>query len=129
MKHCPNPECPGLRRDGIAPEYLATVARCAECREPLAIGAALRPSRPSFRALATVYLAADAIQAHLLRGRLEDEGLVVHLRGEALKGAMGELPADVVQIEVQVPSEDAEQGRALALRFERDLRRPLLRPV
>jgi hypothetical protein len=39
-----------------------------------------------------VYEAANIIDAHLVRHALEDAGLPVFLRGEALLGGMGELP-------------------------------------
>lgn len=39
-----------------------------------------------------VYEAANLIDAHLVRHALEDAGLPVFLRGEALAGGMGELP-------------------------------------
>jgi hypothetical protein len=39
-----------------------------------------------------VYEAANLIDAHLVRHALEDAGLPVSLRGEALLGGMGELP-------------------------------------
>ncbi|MFK3646832.1 DUF2007 domain-containing protein [Lysobacter enzymogenes] len=39
-----------------------------------------------------VYEAAHLIDAHLVRHALEDAGLPVFLRGEALIGGMGELP-------------------------------------
>lgn len=39
-----------------------------------------------------VYEAANLIDAHLVRHALEDAGLPVYLRGEALIGGMGELP-------------------------------------
>lgn len=39
-----------------------------------------------------VYEAANLIDAHLVRHALEDAGLPVFLRGEALVGGMGELP-------------------------------------
>ncbi|WMT01027.1 DUF2007 domain-containing protein [Lysobacter yananisis] len=39
-----------------------------------------------------VYEAAHLIDAHLVRHALEDAGIPVFLRGEALIGGMGELP-------------------------------------
>lgn len=39
-----------------------------------------------------VYEAAHLIDAHLVRHALEDAGIPVFLRGEALLGGMGELP-------------------------------------
>lgn len=50
----------------------------------------------------TVYEAANIIDAHLVRHALEGLGIPVFLAGEALAGAMGELPLFGV-IRVQVP--------------------------
>ena len=50
----------------------------------------------------TVYEAANLIDAHLVRHALEGIGIPVFLAGEALAGAMGELPLFGL-IRVQVP--------------------------
>lgn len=58
-----------------------------------------------------VYDAANLIDAHLVRHALEDAGIPVFIRGEALTGGMGELPLDgVLQVcvpEVAWPQADA----------------------
>lgn len=41
----------------------------------------------------TLYEAANAIEAHMLVDLLKREGMTAHIHGEALQGAMGELPA------------------------------------
>lgn len=41
----------------------------------------------------TVYEAANQIDAHLVRHALEDAGIPAFVRGEALLGGVGELPA------------------------------------
>lgn len=41
----------------------------------------------------TLYEAANAIEAHMLVDLLKREGITAHIHGEALQGAMGELPA------------------------------------
>ena len=73
---------------------------------------------PEYSDYRTVFIASDAIQAHLVKGLIESEKIRVYLLGEALAGAVGELPATVMQIEVQVPSEDYLEAREIALRFE-----------
>ncbi len=40
------------------------------------------------------YKAANSLEAHSLKGMLESQGIGVRLSGEALNGAVGELPAD-----------------------------------
>ncbi|WP_133501156.1 DUF2007 domain-containing protein [Cognatilysobacter terrigena] len=58
-----------------------------------------------------VYDAANLIDAHLVRHALEDAGIPVFIRGEALTGAIGELPLQgMVQVcvpEVAWPEADA----------------------
>lgn len=39
-----------------------------------------------------IYVARDPIEAHLVKGLLEAEGIAVEVRGEALFGARGEIP-------------------------------------
>jgi len=71
-----------------------------------------------FLELETVFIAASAVQGHLVAGTIEAEGIPVYIKGEMLQGAVGELSADVHQVEVQVPVERAEQARQIAMRFE-----------
>ncbi|MEH6420632.1 putative signal transducing protein [Pseudomonas sp. CGJS7] len=65
-----------------------------------------------------VYEAAHLIDAHLVRHALEDAGIPVFLRGEALLGGIGELPVfGAVQVcvpEVAWPQAD-EVVQALSL--------------
>jgi hypothetical protein len=49
----------------------------------------------------TVYEAANAAEAHMIADLLRQEGVVAHVRGEHLQGALGELPAaGLVRLEV-----------------------------
>ena len=41
----------------------------------------------------TAYEASNAIEAHILQGYLEQEGIAVQVVGAYLQGAIGELPA------------------------------------
>jgi len=118
MKHCANPDCENLVRHGVIAEFLDSVDRCADCGTPLVPGEAPRPEPPSYRELATIYQAADGTQAHLVRAALEAEGIPVNIAGEALMGAVGELPATMLQVEVQVPPEFAVRAREIALQCE-----------
>lgn len=59
-----------------------------------------------------VYEAANLIDAHLVRHALEEAGLPVFLRGEALSGGMGELPL-FGTIAVCVPEAAWPEARAL----------------
>ena len=49
---------------------------------------------------------------------LEDSGIPAHVSGDALQGAIGELPLTMLSIRVQVPSEHAERAREIALEAE-----------
>jgi len=120
VKHCPNERCPGLARDGIVPEFVAALERCVDCGTRLIRGeVAPEPPPPlEYVDLRTVFIAADVVQGHLVRSLLETEGIPVYLKGEGLRAAVGELPADVTRVEVQVPFEREDEARAIAARFE-----------
>lgn len=59
-----------------------------------------------------VYQAEHLIDAHLVRGRLQAEGIRAHVLGEWLTGGLGELP---VQGLLAVGVDDADAAAALAL--------------
>jgi hypothetical protein len=99
-------------------EFFDIVDVCADCGTPLVSGEAPRPQPPIFQELETIYQAADGMQAHIVRAALEEEGIPVNISGEALMGAVGELPATMLQVEVQVPPEFAQRAREIALRCE-----------
>lgn len=120
-RHCANPDCPGLARDGMAPEFRDHISECADCGSALMAGPATEdPPEPTRRGAGfrTVFIAADPVQAHLVGDLIASEKIRVYLKGERLVGAIGELPADVGQIEVQVPDEDFEAGRSVVRAFE-----------
>ena len=68
-----------------------------------------------------VYEAANLIDAHLVRHALEETGVPVFLRGEALLGGMGELPLFGV-VAVCVPDSAWPEARALVEKL------PIARP-
>lgn len=119
-KHCPNERCPGLARDGVVPEFVDALERCVDCGTRLIRGEAIPEPPPplEYVDLRTVFIASDVVQGHLLRSLLEIEGIPVHLKGEGLRAAVGELPADVTRVEVQVPFEREDEARKIAARFE-----------
>ncbi|GAB2510902.1 putative signal transducing protein [Lysobacter humi (ex Lee et al. 2017)] len=59
-----------------------------------------------------IYDAANLIDAHLVRHALEDAGIPAFVRGEALMGGVGELPAFGV---VQVCVPESAQAEAAAI--------------
>lgn len=58
------------------------------------------------------YDAANLIDAHLVRHALEQAGIPVFIRGEALLGGLGELPAYGL-VSVAVPDSAWEQARGI----------------
>lgn len=118
-RHCPNPDCAGLARDGRIAEYDDRVASCLDCGGPLLAGPApeIDPAL-EYNGLRTVFIAENVVQGHLVAGAIEGSGIPVYLKGEMLQGAIGELAADVRNVEVQVPIERFDEARALAMRFE-----------
>lgn len=64
-----------------------------------------------------VYEAANSIDAHLLRGLLEQRGIPAHVTGEYLLGAVGDLPAHGL-ISVLVPAERSLEARRVIREFD-----------
>ena len=71
-----------------------------------------------------IYRAANSTEAHLLRGILEQHGMPVRVVGEGLAAGMGELPMDVVQVELHVPTGFATLARQLVDEYESRNREP-----
>lgn len=71
----------------------------------------------------TIYQAANLADAHLLRQLLQDSGIPVHLNGEYLQGALGEVPPNT-PILLMVPDEHAQTARAIVLDWERAVPEP-----
>lgn len=68
--------------------------------------------------LVQVYIARDLVHAYLVKGRLEEAGITVHVENESLQGVIGEVPAFVTAPRLVV--EEADAQRALALIEEID---------
>ena len=65
-----------------------------------------------------VYRAANVTEAHVIRGLLEQHDIRVRLRGEGLSSGFGELPAEVIEVEIQVPFLCRDRARELIDDFE-----------
>jgi hypothetical protein len=65
----------------------------------------------------TAYEASDAIEAHILQGFLEQEGIATRVVGAYLQGAIGELPAQGL-VRLLVDEDDFDRARAAILRWE-----------
>lgn len=66
----------------------------------------------------TAYKAANSLEAHTLKGALEVSGIAVQLQGEALAGALGELPANAIEITMQVKNHRLAQARQILQRYQ-----------
>lgn len=65
-----------------------------------------------------VYRAANATEAHIIRGFLEQYGIEVRLFGEGLSSGLGELPVDVIEVEIHVPTGYCQLARELITEYE-----------
>ncbi|MCW8329519.1 DUF2007 domain-containing protein [Photobacterium sp. SDRW27] len=65
-----------------------------------------------------IYDASNNLEAHSIKGMLENACIEVHLSGESLGAAAGELPADVLQVGVWVHEEQKQVARELLQAYE-----------
>lgn len=65
-----------------------------------------------------VYRAANGTEAHLIKGMLEQHGIMVRIFGDGLSSGIGELPVDVMQVEIQVKRGYRKLARQLILEYE-----------
>lgn len=65
-----------------------------------------------------IYQAANSIQAHCIKGMLEQTGIEVTLTGEALQGAVGELPATGLTIDLYIHPAQMPRAEKLISMYE-----------
>lgn len=65
-----------------------------------------------------VFEAANSLEAHTLKGALESRGVAVQLKGEALAGALGELPMDVARVTLLVQAPDWPRAREFVQAYQ-----------
>lgn len=75
----------------------------------------------------TVYEAANAVEAHMLVDLLKQEGIEAHIHGEALQGAVGEIPANGL-VRLVVREDSFAAARAAVERWEGTQVEPTPRP-
>ena len=80
----------------------------------------LQDEVPALKQTVLAYRAANALEAHLIKHVLEAREIPVEIVGEGLAGAVGELPVDVLQVEVRTLPEFAEQARAAIQDYQQD---------
>lgn len=66
----------------------------------------------------SVYQAANSLEAHMLKGALEVSGIEVQLQGEALAGALGELPANAIEVTVLVKRHHIASAQQILLDYQ-----------
>ena len=71
-----------------------------------------------------IYSAANAMEAHLIQGLLEQESIEINLSGEDLSIAKGRLPADVIQVGILVDEEKYAEALEFISNYEEILRQP-----
>jgi len=69
-------------------------------------------------AFVRVYRAANATEAHVIRGLLEQHDIKVRLFGEGLSSGLGELPVEVIEVEIHVPPGYRQLARQLIDEYE-----------
>ena len=71
-----------------------------------------------------IYSAANAIEAHMIQGLLEQESISTNLSGEGLSIATGGLPTDVIQVDILVDEEKYAEALEIISNYEEILRQP-----
>ncbi|WP_445401957.1 putative signal transducing protein [Zobellella sp. An-6] len=66
-----------------------------------------------------VYQAANSLEAHTLKGAMEVAGIAVLLQGEALSGALGELPVNAVEVTLLIHPGDLKEARLILEQYRR----------
>jgi len=69
-----------------------------------------------------VYLAASPVEAKLLIGLLQAEGIEAGMRGHGLTGGLGELPMDALQTPIYAPEKAYVKAKDILQRYERSAR-------
>jgi hypothetical protein len=73
-----------------------------------------------------LYEASNAIEAHMIRDLLKQEGFTAYIRGEYLQGAVGEIPAGGL-VRLEIDESEYEQAREFIQRW--DAAQPAVIPV
>jgi len=66
-----------------------------------------------------VYRASNSAEGHLIKGMLEQHGMLVRIIGDGLSSGVGELPTDVMQVEIQVQPGYRRLARQLISEYEK----------
>ncbi len=94
MKHCPNPECPGLEKFGIISEFNDTSSVCADCGEALKDGPApdtlprAEKPDPEMELVGVIAVTAES-DIVMVESLLQDAGIPYMARGEQIQDLFG----------------------------------------
>lgn len=66
-----------------------------------------------------IYSAQNAIDAHIVKGMLEQQGIQARVNGEYLQGGIGELPL-IDLVTVSVAEEDYEKALEVLRKYENE---------
>jgi len=94
MKHCPNPECPGLEKFGIISEFNDTSSVCADCGVALNDGPAPdtlpqeQKPEPDMELVAVIAVTAES-DIVMVESLLQDAGIPYMARGEQIQDLFG----------------------------------------
>ena len=66
-----------------------------------------------------IYSAQNAIDAHIVKGMLEQQGIQARVNGEYLQGGIGELPL-IDLVTVSVAEEDCEKALEVVREYENE---------
>ena len=72
----------------------------------------------------TIYSAANATEAHLIKGLLGQKSIEVNLMGEDLSIGMGGLPTDVMQVKIKVNEDKYSEAMRIISNYEQLLKQP-----
>lgn len=67
-----------------------------------------------------VFRAENSVEAHMIKGMLEQHGVRARVVGGGLSSGVGELPADVIQVDVEVPTGYRQYARELIDGYEQN---------
>ena len=70
-----------------------------------------------------VFNSDNVIEAHLIKGLLEQANIDVLLKGEALQGALGEIPLDQAKVSVWVYKIKLHQAQELLVNYQQQEKR------
>ena len=73
----------------------------------------------------TIYSAANSTEAHLIKGLLEQESIETKLMGEDLAIGLGELPTEVIQVDIMVNEDKYSEALEITSNYEQLLKQPV----